>query len=179
MIFNVALFVLGVSLLQWQPVLPSVLWIYALVPLFLTWALLPPATSRWQALLHRSWGALTCLATGFLWAALFGHVKLADSLPEQWEGRDVRVSGVVAELPQQSERGLRFQLEVEQVQTPLARVPKRISLNWYAESDRNGDRILPDLHAGQRWILTVRLRRPRGLANPNGFDYEAWLLERG
>ena len=179
MIFNVALFVLGVSLLQWQPVLPSVLWIYALVPLFLTWALLPPATSRRQALLHRSWGALTCLATGFLWAALFGHVKLADSLPEQWEGRDVRVSGVVAELPQQSERGLRFQLEVEQVQTPLARVPKRISLNWYAESDRNGDRILPDLHAGQRWILTVRLRRPRGLANPNGFDYEAWLLERG
>ena len=28
-------------------------------------------------------------------------------------------------------------------------------------------------------MLTVRLRRPRGTANPYGFDYEAWLLERG
>ena len=26
--------------------------------------------------------------------------------------------------------------------------------------------------------MTVRLKRPHGNANPNGFDYEAWLLER-
>jgi competence protein ComEC len=25
----------------------------------------------------------------------------------------------------------------------------------------------------------VRLKRPHGNANPHGFDYEAWLLERG
>ena len=25
----------------------------------------------------------------------------------------------------------------------------------------------------------MRLRRPHGLANPNGFDFEAWLLEQG
>ena len=34
------------------------------------------------------------------------------------------------------------------------------------------------LHPGERWRLTVRLRRPHGNANPQGFDYEAWLLER-
>src|SRR5512132_1717516 len=28
-------------------------------------------------------------------------------------------------------------------------------------------------------MFTVRLRRPHGNLNPNGFDYEAWLLERG
>jgi competence protein ComEC len=35
------------------------------------------------------------------------------------------------------------------------------------------------VHAGERWLLTVRLRRPHGHLNPHGFDYEAWLLERG
>jgi competence protein ComEC len=38
---------------------------------------------------------------------------------------------------------------------------------------------LPDIHPGERWQLTVRLKRPHGLANPHGFDYEAWLLEQG
>src|SRR4029453_5023177 len=32
---------------------------------------------------------------------------------------------------------------------------------------------------GERWQFPVRLRRPHGNLNPNGFDYEAWLLERG
>src|SRR3970282_1743710 len=36
-----------------------------------------------------------------------------------------------------------------------------------------------EVHPGERWLLTVRLRRPHGLVNPHGFDYEAWLLERG
>ena len=35
------------------------------------------------------------------------------------------------------------------------------------------------MHPGERWLFTVRLRRPHGHANPYGFDYEAWLLERG
>jgi competence protein ComEC len=35
------------------------------------------------------------------------------------------------------------------------------------------------VHPGERWLMTVRLRRPHGNVNPNGFDYEAWLLERG
>src|SRR6185503_980973 len=35
------------------------------------------------------------------------------------------------------------------------------------------------VHPGERWMFTVRLRRPHGNLNPNGFDYEAWLLERG
>src|SRR6185436_17774319 len=35
------------------------------------------------------------------------------------------------------------------------------------------------VHPGERWAFTVRLRRTHGLVNPHGFDYEAWLLERG
>ena len=49
--------------------------------------------------------------------------------------------------------------------------------------ERDGDvglqtAAVPLLAPGERWQLTVRLRRPRGSANPYGFDYEAWLLER-
>ena len=36
---------------------------------------------------------------------------------------------------------------------------------------------VPTLHAGERWDLVVRLKRPHGTVNPNGFDVEAWLLE--
>lgn len=176
MVVNVALFVLGVTLLQWQPVLPSVLWTYTLVPLVLIWILLSAETTGSKAWQARCWGALTCLAAGFLWAALVAHLRLADFLPEQWEGRDVQVIGVIAELPQQTERGVRFQFDVEHIETALARVPARVTLNWYAETERDA---VPGLHAGQRWGVTVRLRRPHGLANPNGFDFEAWLLERG
>ncbi len=55
-------------------------------------------------------------------------------------------------------------------------MPPRISLTWY----QSGDGVqFPDLHAGQRWRLSARLRRPHGNANPGGFDFEAWMLERG
>jgi competence protein ComEC len=35
------------------------------------------------------------------------------------------------------------------------------------------------VRAGERWRFTVRLKRPHGNLNPHGFDYEAWLFERG
>ena len=68
---------------------------------------------------------------GFFWAAAFAGWRLADALPPEWEGRDIQLIGVIAELPQASERGLRFTFDVEQVLTPGAIVPAHISLNWY------------------------------------------------
>lgn len=125
---------------------------------------------------------LACLAAalaGFAWAAAMGQWRLADALPAQNEGRDIRVAGVVAGLPQAFENGLRFDFDVEQAE---AAVPSRISLAWYAGGRPGEDdarHVLPPLHAGERWQLTVRLKRPHGNLNPDGFDYEAWLFERG
>jgi competence protein ComEC len=52
-------------------------------------------------------------------------------------------------------------------------------LSWYRgrldDEWRDGLTIRP----GERWRFTVRLKRPHGNANPHGFDYEAWLFERG
>ncbi len=56
-----------------------------------------------------------------------------------------------------------------------------MSLTWYgAPGEEAGETVAPpDLRAGERWRFTVRLKRPRGLANPHGFDFESWALARG
>jgi len=121
-------------------------------------------------------------ALGFAYAALRADVRLADALPVDWEVRDITLTGVVVALPQRIERGERFEFVVEAVHTPGARVPRRILLAWYHAPDARDDPESgagPAVRPGERWRLTVRLKRPHGNANPHGFDYEAWLLERG
>src|SRR5439155_18805454 len=85
-------------------------------------------------------------------------------------------AGVVAGLPQTVERGVRFDFAVE---SPETGVPRRIVLSSYGGFAQNNFQGVLPVRAGERWRFTVRLRRPHGSANPHGFDYEAWLLERG
>ena len=60
-------------------------------------------------------------------------------------------------------------------------VPSRIWLAW--SRNQRDDRAVgaepAALHAGQRWRLPVRLRRPHGAMNPDGFDSELWLFDQG
>ncbi|WP_430626783.1 DNA internalization-related competence protein ComEC/Rec2 [Thiobacter aerophilum] len=121
-------------------------------------------------------------AAGYSYAGWRAALRLADTLPPAWEGRDIQVVGVVAGLPQVSERGLRFAFDVEQVLTPGAQVPHGIQLFWFrrGEEAEEGAHLDPArLRAGERWQFRVRLKRPHGTANPYGFDYEYYLLERG
>jgi competence protein ComEC len=128
-----------------------------------------------RALLALAAGAL--LGSGL--AAWRAQERLSETLAFAHEGVDIAVTGVVVQLPLARERGTRFVLHVEQVDTPGVLVPRRISLGWYPEL-REGVRVDPPrLAPGERWSFTVRLKRPRGLANPHAFDFEAWALERG
>ena len=169
---NILAFAAGVIVLQMQPELPPA-WPWALAGLLLA---LPAIHWRgaWPA---RVVGVMACLALGFSWAAWRADVRLADALPAAWEGRDIEVVGVVAALPQDFSQGSRFEFAVEKVSTATAVVPQRIMLSWY-QGQRDGENFeRQPLRPGERWQLTVRLKRPHGNANPNGFDYEAWLLE--
>jgi competence protein ComEC len=178
-------FALGVIILQLQPALPA-----APVAAWTSMALLVATVSLWlarrDASRHNKLAqCVALLATtaavgmaGFSLAAWRAELRLADQLPQAWEGRDIEVIGVVDELPQRVDRGTRFAFAVERVVTPDAIVPSEVSLAWYSGWLRDSvAEDVPELHSGERWNLVVRLKRPHGTVNPHGFDVEAWLLE--
>lgn len=116
---------------------------------------------------------------GFGYAAWRAEARLADALPREWEGQETQLVGIVDDLPAASERGVRFAFAVERVLTPAAGVPPRLSLAWYApRDDADAGDVAPMVRAGERWVLTVRLKRPHGNVNPGGFDLEGWLLQQ-
>ena len=160
----------GVIVLQREPSLPDVAWGPAGIAALLALHFVRSRVAR--ALVVLAAGALC----GYGFAAWRAGERLADALPFPWEGTDIEIVGVASGLPQPNESGTRFAFEVERVRTPGAIVPRDIALTWYP--DRRGASA-PKLAAGDRWRFTVRLKRPRGLANPHAFDFEPWALERG
>lgn len=168
-------FAAGIAWLQWQPGLPAheTLMLLGIAG----FALLAVARHMGRARLAVL--MLAALLLGASWAGWRAQQRLADVLPEANEGRDIEVVGVVAGLPQDFERGVRFDFAIEQASAAL---PSRLALAWYGSGRAEaGDEIhpAPVLRAGERWRLTVRLKRPHGSLNPHGFDFEAWLFERG
>ena len=174
MLIAIICFATGIAWLQWQAELPPDLTLAMMGLLTLAAALV--------ALVHRRQRAALPVAAfllGILWATMMAQWRLADALPEASEGRDIQVEGIISALPQLFENGWRFDFTVEHASMP---VPQHISLAWYRgfrpqdEPDVGG---IAEVHAGERWRFTVRLKRPHGNLNPNGFDYEAYLFEQG
>jgi competence protein ComEC len=171
MISFALLFVFGVWLLQQQPTLPDMHLAWWLTGIFLLpWI---PRRVRWQRITQTSLFLFFALSCEFFYAAGVAQHRLADELPYAWQGRDISLTGVVAEMPRQHERGLSFILDVEHVNTPQAHVPKHIMLSTYRDEKHKP----LELHAGERWQLVVRLKQPHGSSNPYNFDFEAWALE--
>jgi len=170
-------FVAGVALLQVQPSLPAYSWLSAL---FLCAMLLLVGAKRlgkhaWLNAARLFAGALV----GFVWAALVAHNYLEAALPATLEGRDLVVVGIVDSLPSQTEKGVRFNFQIEAAtfEGKTVTLPNRVSLGWYASDDESDDPAT-FIAPGARWQLSVRLQKPHGNANPEGFDYEVWLLQQ-
>lgn len=193
-------FAVGVWLLQQQVALPSLVFSFAMLSLLVLLTVLVVICSNKQksnhALDHRChlyWRSvggenqisidliylsrlvLVCLwmlFAGFSWAAWCAHHRLQDRLSTADEGVAHEIAGCIVDLPSTlvawgGKPGWRFIFESEQPQ----HFPKRFLLSWYG--------AIPDaLQAGQCWRLRVTLKRPHGLANPGGSDYEAWLLQQ-
>lgn len=134
-------------------------------------------------------GLLAALA-GASWATWCAQMRLSDALPSAWEQKNMTIIGVVASVPEVTERGARFNFRVERVLSPASPVsvivPANISLNVYADEARDtfegAHRVksyVSPFHAGERWQFTVRLKRPHSTYNPHGFDMEAWALSEG
>lgn len=108
---------------------------------------------------------------GASWLLLVASWVLADRLPEALVGEDLRVEGRVIGLPQAGERQQRFLFDVHSGEAEASVLAgKRLRLSWFGAA--------PALVPGQVWDLEVRLRRPRGVLNPGGHDFERRALER-
>ncbi len=117
--------------------------------------------------------SLLFLVIGFHWAWLQAVLVLSTPLPPALEKQDLVIVGTIASLPQKTAHKWRFLFDIEQIQHQghiLETGPRHVRLNWYKNA--------PALSVGDRWQLTVRLKRPHGFMNPAGFDYEGWLFQQ-
>ena len=168
-------FAVGAALCQWQAALPG--WSMLAVAAAATLLAAVLATKLQRHTLKAGALLATGVLAGFVWACAFATLRLAETLPRELEGQDMFVTGVVTGLPQSLDSGQRFVFEVEQAD--VAGVPRRLLLGWYRGLREGETDTAREVHAGERWRLKVRLKRPHGNLNPHGFDYEAQLFERG
>jgi len=181
-------FALGVALAQQQAELWPV-WLLVSCPMVFSLRLIFPSQlkPRWKVGIQ----ILFAVLLGFCWAGLYAHYYLSQQLPSSLENRDLQITGVIDDLPNRVPQGVRFNFLVEHYHSNAAsasasanadaatlnKLPVRLALAWFDAPSHPIAHV--DLRPGQRWQLTVRLKRPHGNANPEGFDYEVWLLEQG
>ncbi|MDO4724623.1 MAG: DNA internalization-related competence protein ComEC/Rec2 [Comamonadaceae bacterium] len=141
--------------------------------------------------------ALAAGVLGFGWVGLRAAWHAQGALPPQWDGLELEVTGVVSALPRPQADVLRFRFQPESARRAdgqaLALV-QPLEVAWYAPSQARAGAWRdapqgaaaqaltpwpPQLRAGDRWQLPLRVRAPSGLRNPLLFDYEQWLWLQG
>ena len=147
----------GMLLPLWLSVLPP-LWLPTLL-LCLALLLCRRRRLRW----------LVVLNAGLFWSCLFHHHLLTQRLAPELDGVRTTVVAQIDGLPEATETGWRFALKnVRLSDNDHSLAPIRV--HWF-----NGQPVNP----GELWRFEITLRRPAGMANPGGFDYEAWLYAQG
>lgn len=162
---------LACVLISRLPWLPSLVWLGGLFGIVIISILIRPN-------LCVLWALFWFLV--FVWRAVqWGQHGLEYRLSAHWEGKDIAIVGVVDGFPVDTPRGQRFTLSDVRLQQEESldettmedskRFPVRLRLNSY--------RAL-GLRVGDEVQMIVRLKQPRGLVNPVGFDYERWLFSQ-
>ena len=159
MILFAAALVTGVLALHLLPTLPEWPWaILALPALALTW--------------HRLTRPVSGFLLGCALAGMHAQTWVERAVPAALTGTEVTVIGTVRGIPDHGSRRSRFVLQVDEtVAAPDAFRAERLRVTLFPAD--------PRLAPGDRVRGTLRLRPPRGLHNPGGFDYGAWLYRAG
>ena len=176
---------------RWQPLPFGPATALALLAGCVASLLLPTFAPIWCAVLAIAFGIAGWWAGGF--ARIAGTLLLgfglctvqADraldaQLPPAMEGHVVEITGRVVELPVREPKRARFRFVVDGDSNPALR-GKTLQLAWYDDRKQAHDGIVPPapVHAGERWAFEAKLRAPRGLRNPGGFDAERNALAQG
>jgi len=115
---------------------------------------------------HSRYRFVLLLMAAFLWSSALLHNHLSHRLLDSYDNRILRVSGVIADIPRLYPDRVSLYLKNLRIEGYPAALPRLARFNWYQ------NKRIP--LAGERWQLIVKIRQPRGMLNPAGFDYEAW-----
>ncbi len=159
MILFAGALVIGAAVLHALPTLPQWPWMLLALPAL--------------GLMARGWTRpLAGLLFGCMLAGMHGQAWMDRAVPEALTGAEVTVTGTVRGIPDHGSRRSRFVLQVDAiVAAPEGFRAERLRVTRFPADPR----IAP----GDRIRATLRLRPPRGLHNPGGFDYAAWLYRAG
>ncbi|HEY2344999.1 MAG TPA: DNA internalization-related competence protein ComEC/Rec2 [Xanthomonadaceae bacterium] len=124
--------------------------------------------AAWFALGRWRWSGALMLGLG--WACLQAGWAMSERLPATLARQDLVVIGHVTGLPERHDEVLRFDFIADRDGNPAGVAGSHLRLGWY--------RTKTDVTPGERWRFTVKLRRPRGVLDPGGFDFEKLALER-
>jgi len=129
-----------------------------------------------------------CMLAAMAWLGSFSVTGLrattfaGQALAPALEGADLLLTGTLTAMPQLSSQGTRFRFAPDAAERDgvAVRLPPLIELGWWSTETGAADvSDSPDLRAGQRWRLMVRLKAPHGSRNPEGFDYELRAWQQG
>lgn len=156
-------FALGACALLPLEALPSPLILRALAAVGLIAALIAQSGAAGRARFALGLAAIAMF--GLVYAASIGWQRMDQRLDANLQGESVLLAGYVDGLPIRDQRSLRFEMQTIPGPQPL---PRRVRLSWY-EVDATPA-------PGDCLVVMARLKRPRGLVNAAGFDFERQAL---
>jgi competence protein ComEC len=157
-------FLFGILICQTFTSFPDTHWIIWLFPLFiLVLLILVPNLSN-------GWRIIIFFILGMVWTTWRADMILAQNLPAELEGREIKITGTVIGLPQYQNKPDGWRFDFAPYPLKEWENPGHLRLYWYQETPVS-------LRPGQQWQLTVRLKQKHGMLNPGGFDYEGWLFQ--
>ncbi|HPY41281.1 MAG TPA: ComEC/Rec2 family competence protein, partial [Thiolinea sp.] len=168
---------LGIFSLNLLTNLPDKSWC---LPLCVTLAILIAGLLRLLPLGRKFLLYPICFLLSFSYAYWAASSVLQGELPQVWEGKDLQVVGKIQDLPEKLSTGTSFLFKVDKVLAVDGKTENStnftglVRVTWYPQQQET----LPDLHAGEQWQFVMRAKRPNGLRNPGGFDYERWLFSQ-
>lgn len=115
------------------------------------------------------------LALGTAVGLLHGTLFLQGRIADECVGPPLVVTGTVSSLPRVSQlhgRGTmqRFEFSVAELSPLRCAGPQKLLLSYYGEQT---------IQPGEAWQFEVKLKKPWGLANPGGYNLQAWFAQNG
>ena len=107
---------------------------------------------------------VAAIGIGFTWTALAATHVFADRLASERWNEEVTATVRIANFPHVRPGFTRFEART----VGRRDLPNRLRLSWYKPT--------ANVAPGETWEFRMRLRPPRGFANPGTFDYERWLF---